>query len=196
MHTNPVHIPNAVEIFSPYELCLTYKKGVVLGQVADELMAIESWMEFPILVTVVIITRSKVNEIVEARQKHRQIQKEWKQKEIDKLLQGQYDLEEEFKEVTTQKEVLAKQLTDNAEKQTNLLKVVEQLTEKVNKLETQPLHTQGFMTSSSQNVSNLFGILSTSFQVKADIDIGKFSGTEPTPLDKLNFDQWCIDVYI
>ena len=90
--------------------------------------------------------------------------------------------------------MLVKQLTDNAEKQTNLLKVVEQLTEKVNKLETQPLHTQRFMTSSSQNVSNLFGNLSTSFQVKADIDIGKFSGTEPTPSDELNFDQWCIDV--
>ena len=32
------------------------------------------------------------------------------------------------------------------------------------------------------------------FQVKADIDISKFSGTEPTPTDELNFDQWCIDV--
>ena len=183
MHTNPAHILNAVEILSPYELCLTYEKGVVLGQVAGELMAIELWMDFPILVTVAIITRLKVNEIIKVRQKHKQIQKERKQKEIDKLLQGQYDLEEEFKEVTTQKEVLAKQLTDNAEKQTNLLKVVEQLTEKVNKLEMQPLHTQGFMTSSNQNVSNLFGNLSTSFQVKADIAIGKYSGTEPTPSD-------------
>ena len=78
-------------------------------------------------------------------------------------------------------------------KQGSLLKAVEQLTEKVTKLEVQPLHTQGFMTSSSQNVSN-FGNLSTSFQVKADIDIGKFSGIEPTPTDELNFDQWCIDV--
>ena len=85
-------------------------------------------------------------------------------------------------------------MTDNDEKQTNFLKVVEQLTEKVTKLERQPLHTQGFMTSSSQNVSNPFGNLSTSFQVKADIDIGKFSGTEPTPSDKPNFNQWCIDV--
>ena len=34
----------------------------------------------------------------------------------------------------------------------------------------------------------------TSFQVKADVDIGKFSRTEPTPSDELNFDQWCIDV--
>ena len=74
---------------------------------------------------------------------------------------------------------------------------MEQLTEKVSKvskLETQPFQTPGFMTSSSQNVSNPFGNLSTSFQVKANIDIGKFSGTEPTPSDKLNFDQWCIDV--
>ena len=157
-------------------------------------MAIESWMDFPILITVVIITRSKVDDIVEARQKHTQIQRERGWKEIDKLMQGQYDLKEEFKEVATQKEELAKQLSANVEKQTSLLKVVEQLTEKVNKLETQPFHAQGFMTSSSQNVSNPFGNLSTSFQVKADTDIGKFSGTEPTPSEELNFDQWCIDV--
>ena len=102
------------------------------------------------------------------------------------MKQGQYDLEEKFKEVVTQRDIV--------EKQTNLLKVVEQLTEKVSKLETQPFQTPGFMTSSSQNVSNPFGNLSTSFQVKADIDIGKFSDTEPTPSDKLNFNQWCIDI--
>ena len=88
---------------------------------------------------------------------------------------------------------MIQKITNHDEKQVDLLKVVEQLTEKVTKLETQPLHTQGFMTSSSQNVSN-FGNLSTSFQVKADIDIGKFSGIEPTPADELNFDQWCINV--
>ena len=36
-------------------------------------MAIESWRDFPILVTVVIIARSKVDEIVKASQRHRQI---------------------------------------------------------------------------------------------------------------------------
>ena len=95
--------------------------------------------------------------------------------------------------VAAQKENLVQRIMDHDEKQVNLLKLVEQLTKKVTKLETQPLNAQGFMTSSSQNVSN-FGNLSTSFQVKAEIDIGKFSGTEPTPADELNFDQWCIDV--
>ena len=143
---------------------------------------------------VVIITRSKVDDIVKARQKYRQIQKEREQEEIDRLKQGQYDLEKEFKEVVTQRGEFARQLNDNVEKQTNLLKVVEQLTEKVSKLETQLFQTPGFMMSSSHNVSNPFGNLSTSFQVKADIDIGKFSGTEPTPSDELNFDQGCIDI--
>ena len=165
-----------------------------MGHVAGELMAIEPWIDLPILITVVIIKRSKVDAIVEAGQKHQQIQKEKEQIELTKLKHGQYNLQDELDQVATQKEKLAQQLTDNDEKQMNLLKVVEQLTEKVTKLEMQPLHTQGFMTSSSQNVSNPFGNLLTSFQVKAYIDIGKFSGTELIPSDKCNLNQWCIDV--
>ena len=69
-YTNSAHTPHAVEILSPHEICLTYKQGITLGHVAGELMAIESWMDFPILVTVVIIKRSKVDIIVEATQKH------------------------------------------------------------------------------------------------------------------------------
>ena len=75
-YTNPDHEPHAVEILSPYEVCLTYRQGITLGQVAGELMAIESWMDFAILVTVVIIKRSKIDAIVSARQKHRQMHKE------------------------------------------------------------------------------------------------------------------------
>ena len=56
--------------------------STVLGQVAGELMAVESWMDFPILITVVIITESKVDYIVEASHKHRLIQKEQEQKEM------------------------------------------------------------------------------------------------------------------
>ena len=95
-HINPAHTLYAVEILSPHEICLTYKQGVILGHVAGELMAIESWMDFPILITVVIIKQSKVDEIIEARQKHRKLQKDRRQKEIDKLKQGQYDVEEEI----------------------------------------------------------------------------------------------------
>ena len=112
-HTNPSHTPHAVEILSLHEICLTYKQGITLGHVAGELMAIEPWVDFPILVAIVIIKRSKVDAIVEARQKHRQIQKEKEQIELAKLKQGQYDLQDELDQVATQKEKLAQQLTDN-----------------------------------------------------------------------------------
>ena len=184
-YANPNHEPFVIEILSPHEVCITYRQGVSLGQVAGELMVIESWRNFPILITVVIIKRSKVDSIVEARQKYRQERKDQELRDLEKLKQGQCDPQAEFG--------FKQKLIEQDIKQGSLLKAVEQLTEKVTKLEVQPLHTQGFMTSSSQNMSN-FGNLSTSFQVKADIDIGKFSGTEPTPTDKLNFNQWCIDV--
>ena len=154
---------------------------------------IESWGDLPILVTVVIIKRSKVDDIVEARQKYRKEQKDRELKDLEMLKQGQYDLHEEVGQVAAQKEALKQKMLDHDVKQCDLLKTVEQLTEKITKLEMQPPHAQGFMTSSSQNVST-FGNLSMSFQVKADIDISKFSGTEPTLADELNFDQWCIDV--
>ena len=185
--------PYAIEILSPHEICMTYRHGVSLGQVAGELMAIESWGDLPILVTIVINKRSKVDALVETKQKYRKEQKDRELKDLEMLKQGQYDLHEEMGQVTTQKEVLKRKMLDHDVKQRDLLKTVEQLTEKVTKLETKPLHAQGFLTSSSQNVST-FGNLSTSFQVKADIDIGKFSSTEPTPANELNFDQWCIDV--
>ena len=59
-YTNPSHTPHAVEILRLHEICLTYEQGITLGHVAGELMAIDSWMNFPILVTVVIIKRSKM----------------------------------------------------------------------------------------------------------------------------------------
>ena len=36
--------------------------------------------------------------------------------------------------------------------------------------------------------------LAANFQVKADLDTGKFSGVDPTPHDELTFKQWMSDV--
>ena len=74
-YANPDHEPFAIEILSPHEICITYRQGVSLSQVTGELMAIDSWRDFPILITVVIIKRSKVDSIVEVRQKYRQEKK-------------------------------------------------------------------------------------------------------------------------
>ena len=125
LYVNLSYEPYAVEILSPYEIYITYRQGVSLGQVAGELMAIESWRDFPILITIVIIKRSKVDSIVEVRQKYRQEQKDRKLKELEKLKQGQYDLQEEFEQMAAQKSTLKQQMVEQDAKQGNLLKAVE-----------------------------------------------------------------------
>ena len=72
---------------------------------------------------------------------------------------------------------------------------MESLNDKIQKLETQPVGGKGFITSSVQNLSGSFGNLTSSFQVKADLDLGKFSGMEPVPSNEFTFDQWRIDVH-
>ena len=83
---------------------------------------------------------------------------------------------------------------DYVGRQKDLEKLVESLTDKVQKLETQPVSGKGLITSSAQNLLDLSGNLTTSFQVKVDLDLGKFSGMEPVPENELTFDQWRVDV--
>ena len=59
LYPNSSYEPYAVEILSPHAICITYRQGVSLGQVAGKLMVIESWRNFPILITIVIIKRSR-----------------------------------------------------------------------------------------------------------------------------------------
>ena len=65
-----------IEILSNQEACLTFKESVTLGLAAGDLMLVEDWMGSPVVITVIILGRSKVRAIVEARERHRQSLKE------------------------------------------------------------------------------------------------------------------------
>ena len=179
--------PFNVEIMSEYEACLTFKREVTLGMVAGELMSIEDWMGVPVVITVLILGRNKIGAILEARERHRQTVR---QKEIE----NEGNLHIRDRELEKEKVKLEQEIQEYSGKQGNLEKVVEGLSEKIQKMETQLISGKGFSTSSAQNLLGSFGNLTISFQVKADLDIGKFSGTEPVANNKLTFDQWRIDV--
>ena len=179
--------PFDIELMSEYEACLTFKREVTLGMVAGELMSIEDWMGVPVVITVLILGRNKIEAILEARERHRQIVR---QKEIE----NGGDLRVRDRELQEEKVKLEQETQDYSGKQRNLEKIVEGLSEKIQKIETQPISGKGFSTSSAQNFLGSFGNFTISFQVKADLDIGKFSGTEPVPDNELTFDQWRIDV--
>ena len=181
------HDPYEIEILSNDEACVTFKESVTLGLVAGDLMAVEDWMGFPVVIMVISLGRSKVRAIVEARERHRQSLKE-------KVYEGDKGVDEGMSWMGREKDRLEQNTPDYARKQKKLEKLAKNLTDKVQKLETQPVSGKGLVTSSTQNVSNSFGNLTTSFQVKADLNPGKFSGMEPVPSNKLTFDQWMVNV--
>ena len=178
-----------IEILSDHEVCLTFKKDVMLGLVVGDLMSVEDWMGVPVVITVIILGRSKIRAILDARERHRQSLKET----TYDYEEGRED-EERLKQMDREKDKLEWEVWDYAGRQKELEKLVESLTDKVQKLETQPVSGKGLITSSAQNLSNSFGNLTTSFQVKADLDLGKFSRMEPVPNNELTFDQWRVDV--
>ena len=179
--------PFDVEVMSEYEACLTFKREVTLGMVAGELMSIKDWMGVPVVIKVLILGRNKIGAILEARERHRQTVR---QKEIENG--GNLCIRD--RELQKEKIKLEQEIQDYSGKQRDLEKIVEGLSEKIQKMEMQPISGKGFSTSSTQNLLGSFGNLTTSFQVKADLDIGKFSGTEPVPDSELTFNQWRIDV--
>ena len=179
--------PYEIEILSDHEACLTFKKDVMLGLVVGDLMSVEDWMGVSIIITVIILGRSKIWAILDARERHRQSLKERTYEE------GRED-EEGLKQMDREKDKLEWEAWDHTGRQKELEKLVESLTDKVQKLETQPVSRNGLVTSSTQNLLNSFGKLTTSFQVKVDLDLGKFSRTEPVPNNELTFDQWRVDV--
>ena len=181
------HDPNEIEILSNHEVCLTFKESVTLGLAAGDLMSVADWMGIPVVITVITMGRSKVRTIVEARESHRQSLKE-------KVYEEDKGDDEEMSQMDREKDRLEQNTPDYAGKQKELEKLVGNLTDKVQKLETQPVSGKGLVTSSTQNLSNSFGNLTTSFQVKAYLDLGKFSGMEPVPSNELTFDQWRVDV--
>ena len=156
---------------SEYEACLTFKREVTLGMAAGELMSIEDWMGVPVVITVLILGRNKIGAILEARERHKQTVR---QKEIENG--GNLCIRD--RELQKEKVKLEQEIQEYSGKQRNLEKLVEGLSKKIQKMEMQPISGKGFSTSSAQNLLGSFGNMTTSFQVKADLDIGKFSGTE------------------
>ena len=130
---------------------------------------------------------NKVKAILGARERHG-----WEVRE--KSQEKKSEARRRLEKVIDEEEKLKLDVEGYYGKQKDLERLVESLNEKVQKLETQPVGGKGFITSSAQNLSGSFGNLTTSFKVKADLDLGKFSGMEPVPSNELTFDQWTVDV--
>ena len=91
--------PHEIEILSNHEVCLTFKKNVMLGLVVGDLMLVEDWLGVPIVITVIILGRTKIRAILDARERHKQSLKE-------KTYEEGKELEERLRQMDREKDKL------------------------------------------------------------------------------------------
>ena len=104
-------------------------------------------------------------------------------------------LKEQVEQLVIRKDELARNLGQYAQQQNKLSELIEGIGKQLERLESnsvQNIQGRDFHTPTQGIADNCVG--GTNFQVKADLDIGKFSGVEPTPHDELTFKQWVCDV--
>ena len=197
--------PYKVELLSAYEACLTYKEDVVIVELAIKLMAVETWITLPVVITVVILSKDKVDKIIQVQEQNRK-DKEMKANDRLAAMQEEQDaLKYRLKQATNKETQLMEDITSYVAKQGDLTKIVNHLIEQVKTLESQQSLNQikdeqwsrHFRSPLKENPFSDVEVpqtSSTNFQIKADLDLGKFSGSDPTPPEELTFEQWCADV--
>ena len=197
--------PYKVELLSTYEACLTYKEDVVIVELAIKLMAVETWIALPVVITAVIPSKDTVDKIIQVWEQSRK-DKEMKANDRLAAMQEEQDAPRyRLKQATNKETQLMEDITSYVAKQGDLTKIVRHLTEQVKILESQQSLNQikderrgrHFRSPLKENPFSDVEVpqtSSTNFQIKADLDLGKFSGSDPTHPEELTFEQWCTDV--
>ena len=191
-----------VELLSTYEACLTYKENVIITDLASKLMAVETWIGLPIVITAVILNRDKVDQIILVREQGRQEVKA--NARLAAMQEEQEALKYRLNQVSNKETQLKEDITSYVAKQGDVTKIINNLVEQIKGLESQQSLNQTmdeqqsrhFKSPLKENPTVSIGgpQSSTNFQIKADLDLGKFSRSDSTPADELTFEQWCMDV--
>ena len=128
--------PYKVELLSAYEACLTYKEDVVIMELAIKLMAVETWIALPVVITAVILSKYKVDKIIQVREQSRK-DKEMKANDRLAAMQEEQDtLKSKLKQATNKETQLMEDITSDVAKQGALTKIVRHLTKQVKILES------------------------------------------------------------
>ena len=161
-------------------------------------MNVSLWHDLNIVVSCTIIPGERVDNIVAARENVRGSWNEHMEREPMNTSQVSQDdsLKDKIDRIASKEEELSKSLGHYVQQQTRLSELMEGIGHQLERLESssmQNIQGKDFSTPVAQRSEE--PVKGANFQVKADLDIGKFSGVEPTPHDELTFEQWVCDVW-
>ena len=114
-------------------------------------------------------------------------------------------LRHKLSRVSDHESQLMEDITAYVSKQGDLARIVNHLTDQIEHLgscqslnqtvdERHSTHFKSTMKREETPVRGDTTSTTANFQIKADLDLGKFSGSDPTPAEELTFEQWYANV--
>ena len=193
--------PYHMELLSSYDACISYREGVVIAVVAGRLMNATAWNEIPLVVSCTLVPKERMSAIVKACEN---VRGKWKGKEQrEDELSGEETLSEHsssqlkhrVEQIATHKVEMSRNMEKCMEQQ--LAQLVEGLGKQLSQLQINPVPNvtgKDFPTSRGSQMQGLSPMSNHQFRIQTDLDLGKFSGMDPVPTNKLTFQQWLSDI--
>ena len=100
-------------------------------------MAVETWIELPIVITAVILNRDKVDQIIPVREQGRKEREAKANARLAAMQEEQEALKSKLNQVSDKETQLMEDITSYITKQGDLTKIVSHLTEQIKGLESQ-----------------------------------------------------------
>ena len=195
--------PYHIELLSSYEACISYREGVVIAVVAARLMNATAWNEIPLVVSCTLVPKERMSAIVKACGNIQGAQKGNKQKE-NEFLEGETlsehsssQLKHGVERVATHEEEMSRNMEKCMEQQQQLTQLVEGLKKQLSQLQINSVPNvdgKDFPTPGGNQIQGLSPMPNHQFRIQRDLDLGKFSGSDPVPMNELTFEQWLSDI--
>ena len=195
--------PYHIELLSSYEACISYREGVMVAVVAGRLMNAAAWNEIPLVVSCALVPRERISAIVKA---HENIRGTWNKNEQrgDELSEGETlsehsssQLKHRVEQIATHEEEMSRNMEKCMEQQLKLAQLVVGLRTQLSQLQINSVSDitgKDFPTPGGSQVQGLSPMPNHQFRIQTDLDLGKFSGSDPVPTNELTFEQWLSDI--
>ena len=195
--------PYHIELLSSCEACISCREGVVIAVVAGRLTNATAWNEIPLVVSCTLVPEERMSAIVKACENVRGTWKGNEQKE-DEFLEGETlsehsssQLKHRVEQVAIHEEEMSRNMVKCMEQQQQLTQLVEGLRKQLSQLQINSVPDvagKDFPTPRGSQIQGLSPMPNHQFRIQTDLDLGKFSGSDPVPMNELTFEQWLSDI--
>ena len=170
----------------------------MIAVVAGRLMNAAAWNKIPLVVSCALVPTERISAIIKAREN---VGGTWNKNKRrgDESSEGgtlsehsSSQLKHRVEQIATHEEEMGRNMEKCMAQQQQLAQLVEGLRTQLSQLQ---INLVPDVTGGSQ-LQGLSPMPNHQFRIQTDLDLGKFSGSDPVPTNELTFEQWLSDIRV